>query len=435
MTSAIDAVFARQVWDSRGRPTVEVEVRTVSGASGRAIAPSGASMGSREALDRRDGGRRLGGFGVSGAVAAVNGEIAARLRGLDASAQLEIDAALIQLDGTPQKTRLGGNAIVATSLAVAWAAAAAKSIPLWRHLRTVAGLDADAPHIALPMIQIFGGGRHAAGRVDLQDFMVMCPGARSFAEALELTAEVYFAAQSIMRAKGKLLGVADEGGLWPDFSTNEEALETLTHAIELSGARAPAQVAIALDVAASSFQDGPRYRLALEGRTVSTGEWIDVLARWCGAFPIVSIEDPVGENDDAGFIEVTRRLGRQIQIVGDDYLATNAAAITVAGARGAGNTALLKVNQCGTVSELIDASRAARAAGWASVQSGRSGESEDVSLPHLAVGLMSDQIKVGSIARSERTAKWNEMLRIEESFPAGALRRFKPVPRAVVSAP
>ena len=435
MTAAIEAVFARQVWDSRGRPTVEVEVRTASGSTGRAIAPSGASTGTREALDRRDGGRRLGGFGVTNVVASVNSEIAECLRGLDAVAQSEVDAALIKLDGTPQKTRLGGNAIVATSLAVAWAAAAAQGIPLWKHLRGQAGLDRETPHIALPMIQIFGGGRHAADRVDLQDFMVICPGAKTFAEAMELTAEVYLAAQSIMRQRGKLLGVADEGGLWPDFSTNEEALETLTRAVQLAGAQAPAEVAIALDVAASSFQEGKSYRLALDGRTVSTSEWIDVLVGWCKTFPIVSIEDPVGENDDDGFVEVTRRLGGEVQIVGDDYLATSAMAIASAGGRGAGNSALLKVNQCGTVTELIDASKAARAAGWTTVQSGRSGESEDVSLAHLAVGLLSDQIKVGSIARSERTAKWNEMLRIEERFPAGALRRFKLAPQAAQPVP
>jgi enolase len=435
MKSAIEAVRARQVWDSRGRPTVEVEVLTVSGAVGRAIAPSGASTGSREALDRRDGGRRLGGFGVSGAISAVNNEIAQRLHGLDVLAQRDIDNALIALDGTPQKTRLGGNAIVATSLAVSWAAATARGVPLWRHLRESAGLDPKTPHIALPMIQIFGGGRHAASRVDLQDFLVICPGARSFAEAMELTAEVYFAAQSIMREKGKLVGVADEGGLWPNFSTNEEALAALTRAIEMSGARAPSQVAIALDVAANSFQENGRYRLALEGRSVSTSEWINVLAAWVDTYPIVSIEDPVGENDDEGFIEATARLGRVVQIVGDDYLASDAAAVSRAGARGAGNGVLLKVNQCGTVSELIDTSAAARKVGWITVQSGRSGESEDVSLAHLAIGLMSDQIKVGSMARSERTAKWNEMLRIEEGFPAGALKRFKLVPRTAPAVP
>ncbi len=425
MTTNIADVFARQVWDSRGRPTIEVEIRLASGVIGRAIAPSGASMGSREALDKRDGGKRLGGFGVGGAIRAVNEEIVTRIRGMDAIAQTEIDGALIALDGTAQKTRLGGNAIVATSLAAAWAAAAEHGIPLWRHLRRLAGLDESAAHVASPMIQIFGGGRHADGSVDLQDFMVICPGATSFAQALEMTGEVYLAAQSIMRQRGQLHGLADEGGLWPAFATNEAALETLTRAIEMAGLSAPLDVAIALDVAASEFAHEGGYRLSLEDRTLSTGQWLDVLTQWCDAFPIVSIEDPAGENDTAGFVEITRRLGDRIQIVGDDYLTTNAASIGKAVSAGAGNTALLKVNQCGTVSELIAASNAARLAGWNTVQSGRSGESEDVSLAHLAVGLMSDQIKVGSMARSERTAKWNEMLRIEEQFEAGAFRAFR----------
>jgi enolase len=425
MTTTIADTLARQVWDSRGRPTIEVEIRLTSGTIGRAIAPSGASMGSREALDRRDGGKRLGGFGVDGAIRAVNEEIATRIGGLDPLAQAEIDGALIALDGTPQKTRLGGNAMVATSLALAWAAAAEQRMPLWRHLRRLAGLDEAAAHVSSPMIQIFGGGRHAVGSVDLQDFLVICPGASSFAEALEMTGEVYLAAQSIMRQRGHLGGVADEGGLWPVFETNEAALETLTGSIELAGFSAPREVAIALDVAASEFMHDGGYRLSLEGRTLSSAQWLDVLAQWCDAFPIVSIEDPAGENDGAAFIEFTRRLGHRVQIVGDDFLTTNASSIRAAATAGAGNAALLKVNQCGTVSELIAASQAARSFGWNTVQSGRSGESEDVSLAHLAVGLMSDQIKVGSMARSERNAKWNEMLRIEEQFEKGAFRPYR----------
>jgi enolase len=275
------------------------------------------------------------------------------------------------------------------------------------------------------MIQIFGGGRHAAGRVDMQDFMVMCPGAKSFAEALEMTAEIYLAAQSLMRERSKLAGVADEGGLWPDFSTNEEALAALTQSIEMTGLSAPKDVGIALDVAASEFAEAGSYRLALENRSLSRRDWIDVLVGWCDAFPIISIEDPAGEDDPEGFVEATARLGERIQIVGDDFLVTDATQITKAIGLRAGNAALLKVNQCGTVSELIAASAAARAGGWNTVQSGRSGESEDVTLAHLAVGLMSDQIKVGSIARSERTAKWNEMLRIEEQFEPGAFQRFR----------
>jgi enolase len=268
--SAIETILGRQVWDSRGRPTVEVEVTLASGAKGRAIAPSGASTGSREALDRRDGGPRLGGYGVNGALAAVNGEIFNRLNGMDAAGQSEIDAALIALDGTPQKSRLGGNAIVATSSAIAWAAAADKKMPLWQHLRHLAGLDQRAPFTPAPMIQIFGGGRHAGNRIDIQDFLILAIDATSFAEATEQIAEVYIAASKLMAQKGKLAGVADEGGLWPDFSANEEGLEILTRAIAAAGFTPGRDIGIALDVAATSFYSNGAYRLALENRSLDS---------------------------------------------------------------------------------------------------------------------------------------------------------------------
>lgn len=421
--SEIERILAREVWDSRGRPTVEAEIVLRSGATGRAIAPSGASTGRREALDKRDGGQRLGGFGVNQALASIRSEIVPALLGKNVQDLGAIDKLLIDLDGTAQKERLGGNAIVAVSLAAAWAAAADAREPLWALLRRAAGLP-DRPHLPLPMIQIFGGGRHAIGSVDVQDFLVLCPGARTFGEAMEMTGEVYLRAGAIMRKRGKLAGVADEGGFWPSFSSNEEAIETLAEAIAAAGFRAPQDVAIALDIAASSFAVPEGYRLSLEQRSVSRGEWIEMLARWCRTYPIVSIEDPVHEDDDEGFVQVTAALGEHVQIVGDDYLATNASKIYQAGPMRAGNTALLKVNQCGTVTELIAAAAAARHFGWRTVQSGRSGESEDASLAHLAVGLLSDQIKVGSIARSERTAKWNEVLRIEETLPHGALQRY-----------
>jgi enolase len=416
--SAIAAVHGRQVWDSRGRPTVEVEVTLASGAMGRAIAPSGASTGRREALDRRDGGRRLGGLGVGGALAAVNGPIAERLAGMDALDQPGIDRAMLDLDGTQQKSVLGGNAVVATSCAVAWAAAAARGVPLFQHLRELAKVR-EPLSIPAPMIQIFGGGRHAGNRIDIQDYLVLCPGAKSFAEACEWTAEVYLAAASAMARAGKLHGVADEGGVWPDFSANEEGLEALTRAIESAGFRPGPDVAIALDIAASSFFSEGAYVLALEGRRLSSAQMIEMLARWVDAYAIVSLEDPLAEDDDEGFAEVTRRLGTRCRIVGDDYLVTDSERIARAAGLGACNAALLKANQCGTVSELIAASSAAKALGWTTIQSGRSGESEDVTLSHLAVGLGSDQIKVGSMTRSERTAKWNEVIRIEErlSFP------------------
>jgi enolase len=417
-------LVARQVWDSRGRPTIEVEVTLASGATGRAIAPSGASTGSREALDRRDGGQRLGGFGVNGAIASVNTEVAQRLKGMDATDQAAIDSALIALDGTPQKTRLGGNAIVATSSAVAWAAAADQKIPLWRHLRGLAGLDADRPHIPAPMIQIFGGGRHAGNRIDIQDYLILATGAKSFSESSEWIAEVYMAAAKAMVKRGKLNGVADEGGVWPDFTANEEGLDLLTRAIEAAGFRPGADIGIALDVAATSFFTDGRYRLALEGRSLDTLGMIELLERWVSAYPIISLEDPLAEDDDAGFIEITKRLGARIQVIGDDYLTTSAARVNSAAAVGACNAVLLKSNQCGTLTELIQASNAAKLFKWNTIQSGRSGESEDVTLSHLAVGLLSDQIKVGSMTRSERTAKWNEVIRIEQSFTHSDYWRF-----------
>lgn len=423
--SAIQSILGRQVWDSRGRPTVEVEVTLSSGAKGRAIAPSGASTGSREALDKRDGGPRLGGYGVNGALHAVNTEIAHRLKGLDAAGQSEIDAALIALDGTPQKTRLGGNAIVATSSAVAWAAAADRKIPLWQHLRHISGLDPHEPFTPAPMIQIFGGGRHAGNRIDIQDFLILAIGADSFAEATEQIAEVYIAASKAMAQKGKLNGVADEGGIWPDFSANEEGLEYLTRAIEQAGFTPGRDIGIALDIAATSFYADGAYRLALENRSLDSAGMVDLMARWVATYPIISLEDPLAEDDDAGFAEITRRLGKSIQVIGDDYLTTSESRVALSAARGCCNSVLLKSNQCGTLSELIAASSRARSAGWNTIQSGRSGESEDVTLSHLAVGLMSDQIKVGSITRSERTAKWNEVIRIEQDWASPAFWRFR----------
>ena len=420
----IRSLKGRQVWDSRGRPTVEVDVVLASGATGRAIAPSGASTGRREALDLRDGGSRLGGYGVNEALAAVNTTIASRLVGMDASDQSAIDRALIALDGTPQKQRLGGNACVAVSSAVVWAAASQAGMPLWAHLRRLAALP-DTPHIPAPMIQIFGGGAHARNRVDIQDFLVVPSKAGSFAEALEWVAEIYMAAASLMKKERSVLGVCDEGGLWPDFARNEDGLAYLTRAIEHVGFAAGSEVGIALDVAASDFGDEHGYTLALDGRRMVSGELITLLTVWCESYPIVSLEDPLAEDDDQGFIEITRRLGRKTQIVGDDYLTTNRERIRRAAALGACNAVILKANQCGTITELIEASAAAKSLGWNTIMSGRSGESEDITLSHLAVGLMSDQIKVGSVTRSERTAKWNELIRIEEETAAGAYRQFK----------
>jgi enolase len=410
----IIAVRGRRVWDSRGRPTVEAEVSLAGGARGRAIAPAGASTGSGEALDRRDGGPALGGYDVQGAVAAVNGEIAAAVAGLDAADQAAVDGRLIELDGTPDKSRLGANACIATSLAVAQAAAAAARQPLWRHLAP------DAAILPLPEIQIFGGGAHAGRRVDIQDFMIVCPGASSFAEALDWTAEVYRAAGRLMAEAGSLAGVADEGGYWPAFDTNEQALGTLLRAIETAGLRPRDQVAIALDVAASEFGRAGLYRLGLEGRELDSEGMVLLLLGWLERYPIVSIEDPLAEDDPEGFAAFTRAVGDRVQVVADDLTVTDAARVRDAAALGAANTLLVKPNQRGTLTETKAAWDAARAAGWRGIVSARSGETEDVAIVHLAVGWQVGQLKVGSFARSERMAKWNEGLRIEEALGAQA---------------
>jgi len=414
--TAIRRVHARRVWDSRGRPTVEAEIETACGAVGRAIAPAGASTGSGEALDRRDGGAAFAGYGVDGAVASVRGEIAAALAGLDAADQADLDRVLIQLDGTPDKRRLGGNATIAVSMAAAHAAAAAFGLPLWRWLAGPARDGAATVTMPLPEIQIFGGGAHADARVDLQDFMVVCPGAASFAEALAWTAEVYRAAGDLMALRGARAGVADEGGWWPAFDRNEAAIEALAEAIGRAGFRAPGEVAIALDVAASQFGAGGRYRPRLDAGEHDRAAWAAVLDGWLARYPIVSIEDPMAEDDGEGMALVTAAAAGRALVVGDDFLVTSAARIRAAASGHACTAALIKPNQAGTLTETRAAFDAARAAGWKTIVSARSGETEDVTVTHLAIGWGADQLKVGSFARSERMAKWNEALRIEEAL-------------------
>jgi len=414
MDTSVSEVRGRRVWDSRGRPTVEAEVTLTGGAVGRAIAPAGASTGSGEALDKRDGGAALGGYDVRAAIAAVNDAIAPALAGLDATDQATVDRALVELDGTANKSRLGGNATIAVSMAVAQAAAAAAEEPLWRYLRP------EGAALPLPEIQIFGGGAHAGRRVDIQDFMVVCTGASSFAEALDWTAEVYLAAGRLMTEAGRLKGVADEGGYWPDFRTNEEALEMLLRAIERAGFAPAEQVAIALDVAASEFGRNGLYQLGLEGRELDSEGMIVLLMGWLERYPIVSIEDPLAEDDLDGFAAFTAAVGDRVQVVADDLTVTDAARVRDAATRGAANTLLVKPNQRGTLTEARAAFDAAQAAGWRTIASARSGETEDVTIVHLAVGWGAPQLKVGSFARSERMAKWNEALRIEEALGAGA---------------
>jgi enolase len=335
---------------------------------------------------------------------------------LDAADQAALDAALIALDGTPNKSRLGANATLAVSMAAAHAAAHAQGTPLWRHL------NPDATLLPLPQIQILGGGAHAGRRIDIQDFLVICPEATSFAQALDWTAEVYRAAGAIMKERGLLQGVADEGGWWPAFTANEQALETLVRAIERAGFAPGSQVAIALDIAATDFGKGGRYRLGLEGRELDTEGMIRLLLGWIDAYPIASIEDPLAEDDAAGFAAFTREVGRRIQVVGDDFLVTDAARVREAAAAGAANTVLIKPNQRGTLTETKAAWEAAREVGYAGIVSARSGETEDVTIVHLALGWGVGQLKVGSFARSERMAKWNEALRIEEAL--GPRARF-----------
>jgi len=416
VSAAIAGVRARRVWDSRGRPTLEAEVTLAGGAVGRAIAPAGASRGSREAIDLRDGGTRFAGMDVAQAIRNVDGPIARALVGRDPFDQAGADAALIALDGTPNKAALGGNATVAVSLALAHAAAAAKGMPLYRHL---AG-DRTAT-LPLPEIQIFGGGAHAGRRIDIQDLMVLPLAATSFAQALDMTAEVYRAAGELMRDAGKLSGVADEGGWWPVFDSNEDALAMLVRAIERAGFVPGDDVAIALDVAASELGRGGRYRLGLERRELDSDGMIGLLLSWIDRYPIASIEDPLAEDDRDGWIAFARAAGARVEIVGDDYLTTNAARIAQAAADGACNAVLIKPNQAGTLTETRAALEAGKRAGFATIASARSGETEDTSIVHLAVGWNAGRLKVGSFARSERMAKWNEALRIEEALGAAAL--------------
>ncbi len=416
MTSRIASVTGRQLWDSRGRPTVEAEVVLESGAIGRAIAPAGASRGAHEAIDLRDGGEAFGGFGVNRAVAGIGSEIADAIAGMDAREQAAVDAALCDLDGSPNKARLGANAVVAVSMAVLHAAAADARAPLWRYL---AG-DAKV-RIPLPEIQIFGGGAHAGRRTDVQDFMIMCPTAGSFRRALEITDDVYRAAGKLMEAKGPLSGVADEGGWWPNFASNEDALDTLTKAIEASGHRAGEDVFISLDIAANELGDASGYSLALDDGRLTSEAMAARIIEWAGRYPILSIEDPAGQDDWTAMAAVTSAIGDRVQIIGDDVLVTNAERVARAGDAGVCNAALIKVNQVGTVTEAKAALDAAVERGWGAIVSARSGESEDVTIAHLATGWDAGQLKVGSFTRSERMAKWNEMLRIEEAMGADAV--------------
>jgi enolase len=411
----IQSVKARRIWDSRGRPTVEVDVHLTDGSRGRAVAPAGASRGSREAVDLRDNEAAFGGLGVTKALRAITEEIERALKGRCAADQKDVDRCLIELDGTPQKARLGGNATIAVSMAVAHAAAHAAGTPLWRHL-----LGTGPAQLPMPMVQIFGGGAHASRRIDVQDFLIVPLVARSFDEATVIASEVYRAAGELMAERGLLRGVADEGGWWPEFASNEEALDQAVQAIERAGYRPGEDVALALDVAASQLGKNGRYRFAADRYEMDSQELVSRLVGWCERYPIISIEDPVGEDDDEGMRAFTAAAGDRIQVIGDDYLVTSAARVRTAATQQACNALLVKPNQAGTITETRAALDAARAAGWRAIISARSGETEDVTIVHLAVGWRAQQLKVGSFSRSERMAKWNEGIRIEESLGASA---------------
>jgi enolase len=420
----IASVTGRRVWDSRGRPTVEVEVALVAGARGRAMAPAGASVGTGEALDLRDGGERFAGLDVTRAVSHVNGEITRAIAGIDALDQARVDECLILLDGTPSKSRLGGNACVAVSLASARAAAAATGQPLYRH---IGGLDADT--LPVPHVQIFGGAAHGAPGLNIQDYMVMCPGARSFAEAVDWTAEIYRAAGTLLTDAGDARGVTDSGGWWPRFNSNEHGLEVLVRAIELAGFSPGMGVGISIDVAASEFGHGGTYTIAPGGRRIDTEAMIKLLLRWVRRFPIMSIEDPLADDDHPGFVALTRQIGNRVQIIADDLVTSDMGRMHEAALRRSANAVLLKPNQRGTLTEVLRTWHAARQAGFRGVIATRSGETEDVSVIDLAVGWGIGQIKIGGFSRGERISKINEGLLIEEElgkqahFAGSELRR------------
>ncbi len=415
--SEIERIHARQILDSRGNPTVEVEVGLRSGATGRAAVPSGASTGEFEATELRDGGERWLGKGVTRAVANVNGEIAEALMGADAAGQEALDSALIALDGTPNKSRLGANAILGVSLAAAHAQAAAQGQPLWRYLG-----GEQACILPVPMMNVLNGGAHADNKVDFQEFMVVPWGAASFSECLRMGAEVFHALKRTLHDGGLATAGGDEGGFAPDLSSNEEALKMLVAGIEAAGYTPGEDVAIALDPATSEIYSGGAYVLEHEGRSLSAAELTDYWADLCARYPIVSIEDGMDEEDWDGWKILTERLGAGIQLVGDDLFVTNTERLRRGIDAGVGNSILIKVNQIGTLTETMQAIAMARAAGYTAVMSHRSGETEDVTIADLAVATGCGQIKTGAPSRSDRVAKYNQLLRIEEQL--GDAARF-----------
>ncbi len=409
--SAIEVVLGRQILDSRGNPTVEAEVHLASGAFGRAVSPSGASTGAHEAVELRDGGEDWGGRGVNTAVSNVNGEIGDALRGFDAEDQRGVDFTMIDLDATPNKARLGANAILAVSLATAKAAAMECELPLFQY---IGGVNAHV--LPVPMMNVVNGGVHAKNSIDFQEFMIMPIGASTFSEALRWGTETYHALRNVLVQRGLATGVGDEGGFAPDLPDNETAVQVLVEAIEATG-RAPGRdIAIALDPAVSEvYRDGV-YHLVGEGRVLSSLEMVDYWTDLCGRYPIVSLEDGMAEDDWDGWAALTRALGEKIQLVGDDLFVTNSALLQKGIDLGVANSVLVKLNQIGTLSETLDTVRLATTHRYSAVISHRSGETEDVTIADLAVATNAGQIKTGAPARSDRVAKYNQLLRLEEQL-------------------
>jgi enolase len=408
----IATIHAREILDSRGNPTLEAEVTLDDGSVGLAMVPSGASTGAKEAVELRDGDKtRYGGKGVQNAVANVNDAIAQALAGFDATDQAGLDKRLIDLDGTENKGRLGANALLGVSLANAHAVAASKKVPLWKLLA-----GERAPALPVPMMNIINGGAHADNNVDFQEFMVLPVGFETFSESLRAGTEIFHALKAVLKGHGLSTAVGDEGGFAPDFRSNVEALDTILEAIGKAGYHAGDDVLLGLDVASSEFHDNGKYHLVGEGKRLTSEQFVDFLADWCTQYPIVTIEDGMDEDDWEGWTQLTQRLGDKVQLVGDDLFVTNPRIFRDGIDRKVANAILIKVNQIGTLTETLEAIAMADASGYAAVVSHRSGETEDTTIADIAVATTATQIKTGSLCRSDRVAKYNRLLRIEESL-------------------
>ncbi len=417
MTTTITRIHAREILDSRGNPTLEAEVTLADGSFGRAAVPSGASTGSREAVELRDGDKtRYGGKGVRNAVANVNGAIAGALAGFDAADQKGLDAKLIALDGTPNKGKLGANAILGVSMAAAHAVARHAGVPLWKYLSH--GKPGKLP---VPQMNIINGGEHADNNIDVQEFMVLPVGLPSFSEALRAGAEIFHALKSVLKGRGLSTSVGDEGGFAPNLRSNIEALDTILEAIGKTGYKVGAEILLGLDAASSEFYKDGKYDLAGEGKQYSSAEFVELLASWAKQYPIVSIEDGMAEGDWDGWKLLTDAIGERVQVVGDDLFVTNPAIFREGIDKHIANSILIKVNQVGTLSETLEAIAMADAAKYSAVISHRSGETEDTTIADIAVATTATQIKTGSLCRSDRVAKYNQLLRIEEQLGSAAV--------------